>query len=451
MDKKFNNIDDLLRSTLDSFEQKPDLSVWKKISSNLKEGNNFVFLSGKTLLFVAGLILLSALISLFNHPFRSNIPVESELTQTSSEIKSGGQEIMETEDSGTQNSIKNPDKNASVINSPDNNTSFALNNASNEELKEKTEAPAISNTVEENYSRDPENFNDLTGSDQGKYLLTGFYPTLVSKTFAKNQLHYYPSGFAPEFVSTRSYNTLFPGSAIHYPGMEDYVKKANIIYGFNLIPEYVFVDKGETFKCISAELSGRYRRNDFYLETGLGISISENDGTYHIGYDQYDSIGYYYKVTSFTISESSGKPVFNTGVEAVYDTVNYSLTEKTRNTYTYLYLPVYAGLRLYELKRVSLSLQAGIIYSVLINQNEPGSEYANENATRIIVTNESTSRISSNWIMSASFGMQYQLSNKLILNIEPMVKYYLKPVYESGFEQKSTVGIGLRAGLYIKF
>ena len=450
MDKKFNNIDDLLRSTLDNFEQKPNVGVWKNISSNLKDGNTFGFLSGKTLWFIAGLIFLSALISVFNHPFRSNVQVRSKLAHTSAEATED-QSIINTKESNSPNSIKNLDKNTITKNFPDHNSVVTPVNTARKELREENESPASSTPAEDYYSSDPENSINLAGKDHGRYLLTGFYPTLLSKTFAKNQLHYCPSGFAPEFALKRSNNNLFPGSAIHHPNREDYVKKADVIYGFHLIPEYVFVDKGETFKSISAELSGRYRRNDFYLETGMGISISENDGTYHIDYDQYDSIGYYYKVTSFTINESSGKPVFNTGVEAVYDTINYSLTEKTRNTYTYLYLPLYAGLRLYELKRVSLSLQAGIIYSVLINQNESGSEYTNGNATRIIVSNETASRISSNWIMSASFGMQYQLSNNLILNFEPMVKYYLKPVYERGFEQKSSIGIGLRAGLYFKF
>jgi len=106
MDKKFNNIDDLLRSTLDNFEQKPNVGVWKNISSNLKDGNTFGFLSGKTLWFIAGLIFLSALISVFNHPFRSNVQVRSKLAHTSAEATED-QSIINTKESNSPNSIKN--------------------------------------------------------------------------------------------------------------------------------------------------------------------------------------------------------------------------------------------------------------------------------------------------------------------------------------------------------
>jgi hypothetical protein len=191
--------------------------------------------------------------------------------------------------------------------------------------------------------------------------------------------------------------------------------------------------------------------NDFYLETGLGFNVSDDDGQYKIDYEQYDSIGYYYKVNSFAIDEITGQPVYNTGLEAVFDTVNYNTSESTRNTYTYLYLPLYAGVKLYEFKRLSLNLQAGIIYSVLISQNEPDASYTNDQATRITITNENPSRISSNWIGAASLGLQYQISPTLDLNIEPMVKYYFKPVYERRYDPKATFGAGLRVGLYFKF
>ena len=70
--------------------------------------------------------------------------------------------------------------------------------------------------------------------------------------------------------------------------------------------------------------------------------------------------------------------IFNTDLESVYDTVDYTTSESTRNTYTYLYLPLYAGVKLYEFRRLSLNLQAGIIYSVMIGQHEPEASYTND-------------------------------------------------------------------------
>jgi len=255
----------------------------------------------------------------------------------------------------------------------------------------------------------------------------------------------------PGYINSRNSKLTYhlPGTspAVH----DDYGKKQKLLYGIHFVPELIFPESDKINKGIGIELTGRYIMNDFYLETGLGFNVSDDDGQYKIDYEQYDSIGYYYKVNSFAIDEITGQPVYNTGLEAVFDTVNYNTSESTRNTYTYLYLPLYAGVKLYEFKRLSLNLQAGIIYSVLISQHEPDASYTNDQATRITITNENPSRISSNWIGTASLGLQYQISPTLDLNIEPMVKYYFKPVYERRYDPKATFGAGLRVGLYFKF
>jgi hypothetical protein len=233
--------------------------------------------------------------------------------------------------------------------------------------------------------------------------------------------------------------------------MDDYGKKQNLLYGINIVPELIFPGSGKINKGIGVELTGRYWMKDFYLETGLGITFSDDDGHYQIDYEQYDSIGYYYKINSFTIDESTGQPVFNTDLESVYDTVEYKTSESTRNSYTYLYLPFYAGVKLYEFKKLSLNLQAGIIYSILISQHEPGASYTNDKATRIIITNETPARITSYWLISGSLGLQYEINHRIGLNIEPMVKYYFKPAYEQLHDPKATIGAGLRVGMYVKF
>ena len=192
---------------------------------------------------------------------------------------------------------------------------------------------------------------------------------------------------------------------------DDYGKKGNLIYGINLLPELIFPGSGKVNKSLGFEITGRYVIKDVFLETGLGMNVSEDDGKFTIDYEQYDSIGYYYKVNSFTIDES-GQPVFNTGVEAVFDTIGYSTQETKRNTYTYLYLPLSAGVNLYQFQRFSINLQAGVIYSLMVAKNEHDAGYENENATSIDITNQTPARLSSNWLLKTSLGLQYQLTPK---------------------------------------
>ncbi len=287
-------------------------------------------------------------------------------------------------------------------------------------------------------------------SRNDKYLIRGYFPLLVERTFYYPLVNEYSWINQPEQIASRNYYPTYLYPVAKNTNQDDYGKKNNLLYGIHVVPELIFTGADQTNKGIGIEITGRYLWNDFYVETGLGFNISDNDSKYKIEYEQYDSIGYYYKVNSFSIDESSGQPLFNTDVEAVFDTVDYSHSEVTRNTYTYLYLPVYAGVKLYQFKKITVNLQAGLTYSLLIKSNEPTVEYNNDQATRISIVNETPSRISSNWLMSASVGLQYQFNPKIGLNVEPMLKYYIKPIYERGYNSKNTFGFGLRVGMYFK-
>jgi hypothetical protein len=454
MDKEFKNIDDLLRNTLNNFEQKPNPGVWKRISSGLPGKSFLDFLTAKVVWTLAGAIAVLILIILLTSEF--------DLKRT----KQKESEYPVVKNQADQNNISNEHSSKIIFSNPD------QPNPVNEIDTEKNDKPAIapaekktdhitvkplipfslkSSFENQFYSTDLTNTGESKILIRESYLLHGFYPLLARRTFSEYPKVYIPPANLPVLISYRNSFNHFKRSAIDITVRDDYGKKNNFIYGCNLLPEMTFPGSGETNNGLGAEITGRYLINDFHFETGIGFSISENEGGFVIDYDQYDSIGYYYKVTSFAINENTGQPVFNTGVEAVFDTVSYQETEKTKNSYSYLYLPVYAGVRLYELKEFSMNLQAGIIYSILVSKKEPNSGYTNDKATQIMITNDTPSRISSNWILTASLGLQYEIGPKVSLNFEPMIKYYMKPVYERAYETKSTIGIELRAGLYFRF
>jgi hypothetical protein len=454
MEKDFKNIDDLLRNSLNDFEKKPSERVWKGILSGLPPKGFIGILSSKILWSVLGILVFVTMILFFNYNFNSLTNNMNSAEQQKS-LKDNEQNIKLEEESVENSSAKSTDviignqKEMGKTNDPGENNEVNL-------VSQNTNKASGVSSLESLFSKrqTTEGYEEnALANDQKKetYLLTGYYPFLMKGTFNQQLLTEYPVMLKPNYINSRNRNL-----AYHLPGTnpsahDDYGKKQKLLYGINFVPELIFPGSDKINKGIGIELTGRYIMNDFYLETGFGFNVSDDDGQYKIDYEQYDSIGYYYKVNSFTIDESTGKPIFNTDLESVYDTVDYTTSESTRNTYTYLYLPLYAGVKLYEFRRLSLNLQAGIIYSVMIGQHEPEASYANDNATRITITNENPSRISSNWIVAASVGLQYQISPTLDLNIEPMVKYYFKPVYERRYDIKATFGAGLRVGLYFKF
>jgi hypothetical protein len=451
MEKDFKNIDDLLRNSLNDFEKKPSEGVWKGILSAIPPKGFIGILSSKILWSVLGILVFVTMILFFNYDFNSSTN-NLDSTEQQKPLKDNDQNIKLEEES-VENSFA---KSANVkIGNPKEMGKTNDPGESNEvnRVSQNTNKVSGDSLYESVFSKQQTTEGFTLANDEKKetYLHTGYYPFLMKGTFNQQLLTEYPVMLKPGYINSRNSNLTY-----HLPGTnpdahDDYGKKQKLLYGIHIVPELIFPGSDKINKGIGIELTGRYIMNDFYLETGLGFNVSDDDGQYKIDYEQYDSIGYYYKVNSFAIDEITGQPVYNTGVEAVFDTVNYNTSESTRNTYTYLYLPLYAGVKLYEFKRLSLNLQAGIIYSVLISQHEPDASYTNDQATRITITNENPSRISSNWIGAASLGLQYQISPTLHLNIEPMLKYYFKPVYERRYDPKATFGAGLRVGLYFKF
>jgi hypothetical protein len=439
MEKEFKNIDDLLRDSLSNLEQKPSSSVWKKISNTLP-GNYFsgMFYS-KTFWTVLTGIVAVVLFLLINRT--------STLTETKTEVYNNSQPatIQNQNLNSADFSDKKEIKDLKEFKLETENQSSTSLNSDPASFETATELKGSDNLSAETFASSSMTKNKMTQ----KYLISGYYPFLMKRTFDEQIYQDYSFITKPDYLKAR--NSLLNFNLPGQPSKDDYGKKQNFLYGVHLTPELIIPGNDQTNKGIGFELTGRYLMKDFYLETGLGMNISDDDGNFTIDYEQFDSIGYYYKVLSFTIDENSGEPVFHTDLEAVYDTVGYSTSEVLHNTYTYLYLPLYAGVKMYEYKRLNLNLQTGIIYSILINSQEPEATYTNDKATQISITNENPDKISSNWQMAASLGIQYQLNQSLSLNIEPVFKYYFKPEYERRYNPKSKFGTGLRIGIYVKF
>jgi hypothetical protein len=454
MDKEFKNMDDLLRDTLGGFEKKPSEGVWKKISAGLTRGGIFGFLSSKILWSILGILMVVSLIFFFNYDFKTTNNIistkgRSEFTKNKDQITKKVVDSIEDitlnypkVNTGTKQENKISGEHFEIM---EGNKALAVTKLST------PSSPNETSLAEKPIAKDLKENAKSNNLEKETYLLTGYYPFLMKQTFDEQLIWVYPGKPVPDQINYRAGNLNYNSSGMKPTTKDDYGKKHNLLYGIHVIPELIFAETDQVNKGIGFELTGRYLLNEFYIETGLGLNFSEDDGGYQIEYAQYDSIGYYYKVNSFTISEITGQPVFNTNLETVFDTIDYATSEVTRNSYTYLYLPFYAGAELYEFKRFSLNLQAGIIYSLMISHHEPGASFTNDNATTIRITNENPSRISSNWLLSASLGFQYQINSKIGLNIEPMFKYYFKPVYEERYNPKQTFGAGLRVGMYFKF
>ncbi len=184
------------------------------------------------------------------------------------------------------------------------------------------------------------------------------------------------------------------------PTRKDYFPGSDISCAINLYPEVVMANS-RLKPSYGFELTGLIVGKDYLFEAGTGISRTGDDGNYLVSYSQYDSTGFYYKVSSFSIDPVTGKPIYKTSPEVVYDTIDYKSSLSTGNYYTYARFPQSAGNSMLELKRISLWLKAGAVWSAMLSSEENDPEFRNNKALYFTVENNTPSRIKSFWQLSA--------------------------------------------------
>ena len=241
-----------------------------------------------------------------------------------------------------------------------------------------------------------------------------------------------------------------------YAGINDgerrYNRRAAWQLGFYFTPEVIFYpdDSIPNQKSYTVEVTGKWQKNEFFVESGLGLSFSSDDGKYNIDYEKflgtYDDV---YNVTFDTTEGGAIVPIYHTTIVGVYDSISKFKIEKTKNRYTYLQIPVYIGFHK-EVNRFGWFIKGGPVLSILVNENIPKPDAGND---RIIDVNQQMpTRVNAHWQLAFSAGLTYQLSRKVSIAIEPTFKYYLNSQYERKYiTTRHPYAVGLRTGLLFNF
>jgi hypothetical protein len=219
-------------------------------------------------------------------------------------------------------------------------------------------------------------------------------------------------------------------------------------------PEAIYYTSPETYSKVSfwVNTGFTWHISRFTLGTGLGLGYVNDEGKYKIDYLSNDSIGYYNGVVNYSIDPVTNQIVFNTQSYKVTDSIYHVADDRTRNRYTYLQIPLLFGYRLFESSRLSITLQAGPAVSFLVStkEAEPDINYANARIT--LITSSSPARVTTTWQLWANFLIEYRLTKEVSLYLQPVYKYYLKPVAEKenvSYGQPWSIGLGV--GLQFNF
>lgn len=235
-------------------------------------------------------------------------------------------------------------------------------------------------------------------------------------------------------------------------GERRYNRRASWQLGVFFTPDVVFYpeDSIPNQRSYTVDVSGKWIKNEFFVESGLGVTFSSDDGKYAIDYEKflgtYDDV---YNVTFDTTAGGAIVPIYHTSIVDVYDSISQFRIEKTQNKYTYLQIPLYFGFQK-QVNRFGWFIKAGPIFNVLIHENIPSPDAGNDKI--IDIDQQMPSRVNTNWQLAFSAGLNYQLSDKVSLAIEPIFKYYLNSQYQRKYiTTRHPYSIGLRTGLLFNF
>jgi hypothetical protein len=241
-----------------------------------------------------------------------------------------------------------------------------------------------------------------------------------------------------------------PGAAERTPA---YLPRLETIWSLGLFynPELYYSKGNYAEKTLwSADALISFRRFNYSFETGLGIGRIRNENLYIFDYNAY--LGSYLKLDSIAFQVDTANqtivPEYFFDEVPVYDSVTSQTYQRTTNHYTYLQIPAFLVYR-YPLGRLSLSLRGGPMLSILIGEKEPVA-YLDETSGKLLrIDNNRPGRLSTHWQFLLNAGVGYQLSPRLMLSVEPGLRFYLNPVYQE--ETYKPWSVQLRSGLIYTF
>lgn len=241
-----------------------------------------------------------------------------------------------------------------------------------------------------------------------------------------------------------------------FAGMNDgerrYNRRASWQMGVFFTPEVIFYpdDSIPNQKAYTFEVTGKWVKSDFFVESGLGFSFSSDDGRYAIDYEKF--LGSYDDVYNVTFDTTEGGdlvPVYHTNIVNVYDSISEFKVDQTKNKYTYLQIPVYIGFQK-EVNRFGWFIKGGPVLSLLVHENIPAPDAGSDKI--VDIDQQMPGRVNTNWQLAFSAGINYQLSRKVSLAIEPTFKYYLNSQYQRKYiTTRHPYSFGLRTGLLFNF
>ncbi|NQU33471.1 MAG: hypothetical protein HQ521_09575 [Bacteroidetes bacterium] len=446
------NIDNLLREKFESFSPTPPEHIWNGIQKSISSTPMLFFLKNKRLIAAASILLLALLASLviFN-PFSGH---------------TSGDDIVQIKNTEKTNPSHNVEADESLT-SEEGNISVAINNGI-------SNTPLIDNKktmgVAENQSNNNGTYKEVVNKDDDVVSFENVVeidivtvPQIAqnivnSREISSHNMLVHRIGF----ISFKPYDITFApidrNEVYHIPGeievdLVDKPSNSSWEIGLFISPELTVssIDSVEILNSYNLNIEPTYFLNDhWFLRSGLGLSFVRDRGFARINYNTQVYMGSYDDVYEVTFDTILGNitPIYHTKTVEVWDSVRHISVSNVTNSYLFLQVPVLFG---YSSKSSGSPLkwfvQAGPAININIGKWFENPKLKEKDAEIINLQNNLPIRANNYFQLWFGAGLEYELSNKLSIAVEPCYRHYHNNIYSNTNNKGPSSGFNLRVGL----
>jgi hypothetical protein len=190
-----------------------------------------------------------------------------------------------------------------------------------------------------------------------------------------------------------------------------------------------------------------HKKTMISLETGISYNYYNDQGMYEIQFRRSDTTGY----TGYTYYNSFDSSYLFIFKPTISDTL-FSHDTITETSYSYLEIPVHFSKQIFRSGQFSIGIKTGPSVGFQISRKETLPDYQLEGSDLLAITNNSYTRLSTNWKWLIAPQFTWDITDKILFRLEPAAMFYLSNPYESENRPPSKpYQLSITGGLIFKF
>jgi len=450
------HIDQLIREKMQSFEAAPPPHVWEGVVAGLEANKAAKSGITKKVIILAALALFLAFLGwLLLSPYGgiwaegqshdSNTPAENvsvnqsvALAMVEQEIKTEEAELMEPS-SGISS--------GTAVVSHTSEKSYAVDIVSTDEVvTEPEDAIELS----------------LSGYKAEDVIETEVNESINYTSLYQSFLDYHPLyklnlSLAEPSLRYPSENILSPVLPQKKPRTnKSSVRKGNWSVFVGTAPEFAItnIDSVTVLNSFSVHFEPTYHFNKhWFVRSGLGMAYSRDRGFAKLDYISNEYMGSYNDVYNVTFDSVNGQvvPTYYTKTVEVWDSIRHLVVSEVTNRYAYVQVPLFVGYyHPANSALVSWYVYGGPTFNFQIGRwiDKP---LPAENYIEILnLQNKLPERNPFYMQLGISAGIEYKITDKISMAVEPGYRYYLNSIYNKEGYNKSISAFSVKVGAVIR-